>query len=201
MRRFRQATFRGSPVPDDPMILWTLRGLPGMDGDADRVARWFQQWPEALAHEARATVHEIVRGTGLGYDDVNAALMRLEAIGFYTTCEVEADGSFWFLLTLMPRRDVGLPTGGPPAPTPEPSKVPREERRTIPLSLRWFVLVRDGHKCQSCGATTSDGAVLHIDHIKPYSKGGLTVLDNLQALCRDCNAGKRDRWAEPEGGP
>ncbi len=30
----------------------------------------------------------------------------------------------------------------------------------------------------------------HIDHIKPWSKGGETVLENLQTLCATCNLGK-----------
>ena len=31
---------------------------------------------------------------------------------------------------------------------------------------------------------------MHADHIKPWSKGGHTVPDNCQMLCRDCNLSK-----------
>jgi hypothetical protein len=48
------------------------------------------------------------------------------------------------------------------------------------------VLERDGHRCLACGATTR----LHVDHIKPVSRGGRNDLDNLQTLCVTCNARK-----------
>ena len=32
------------------------------------------------------------------------------------------------------------------------------------------------------------------DHIKPWSKGGLTVAENCQMLCRDCNGKKTDKY-------
>ena len=62
------------------------------------------------------------------------------------------------------------------------------------LRLRFKVLARDHFKCCSCGASPAkDSSVeLHVDHIKPWSKGGETVLDNLQTLCLKCNLGKSD---------
>jgi hypothetical protein len=64
--------------------------------------------------------------------------------------------------------------------------------RTIPLSLRVKVLSRDKFRCVYCGKSpaTDAGTILHIDHIKPFSKGGESTLDNLQTLCQDCNLGK-----------
>ncbi len=67
-------------------------------------------------------------------------------------------------------------------------------RRDVSLRLRFKVLQRDNFKCCMCGATPAkDPSVeLHIDHIVPWSKGGETVIDNLQTLCSKCNLGKTD---------
>ena len=62
--------------------------------------------------------------------------------------------------------------------------------RNINWRLRALVLMRDGARCQLCGAEVKDGAKLHIDHVVPWSKGGETNLANLQALCEVCNIGK-----------
>ncbi|HJT21236.1 MAG TPA: HNH endonuclease [Nitrospira sp.] len=64
--------------------------------------------------------------------------------------------------------------------------------RSADLRLRFKVLQRDRFRCCACGAspTLTPGVVLEVDHVKPWSKGGETVTDNLQTLCRDCNQGK-----------
>jgi hypothetical protein len=48
---------------------------------------------------------------------------------------------------------------------------------------------RQQHRCIYCGKTF-DFAEMHADHITPWSKGGKTVPDNCQMLCRDCNLKK-----------
>ena len=37
---------------------------------------------------------------------------------------------------------------------------------------------------------------LHVDHIKPVSKGGKTELSNLRTLCERCNLGKSDKFED-----
>lgn len=64
--------------------------------------------------------------------------------------------------------------------------------RNINWRLRALVLMRDGARCRLCGATPQNGVRLHVDHIKPWSKGGETVIENLQILCEPCNIGKSD---------
>ena len=66
------------------------------------------------------------------------------------------------------------------------------ERARLTPAMRYEVIRRDGHRCRCCGASVSTGAVLHVDHIIPVSKGGVSELSNLQTLCSSCNAGKRD---------
>jgi hypothetical protein len=64
--------------------------------------------------------------------------------------------------------------------------------RNIPAGMRVRVLDRDNFRCVFCGRSpaTDVGVRLHIDHIRPFSKGGRTTMDNLQTLCQDCNLGK-----------
>ncbi len=64
------------------------------------------------------------------------------------------------------------------------------ERAKMTPDLRYNVIRRDGYRCRACGASVATGAVLHVDHITPVSKGGKTERSNLQTLCSVCNAGK-----------
>ena len=75
-----------------------------------------------------------------------------------------------------------------------PKHTSHNTRRDINLRLRFKVMQRDNFKCCMCGRSpaTTPGLELHIDHIKPWSKGGETVMENLQTLCQDCNLGKSD---------
>ena len=64
--------------------------------------------------------------------------------------------------------------------------------RAINLRLRFIVMKRDNFKCKNCGKSpaTDQKVILHIDHVSPYSKGGETIVENLQTLCSECNLGK-----------
>jgi 5-methylcytosine-specific restriction endonuclease McrA len=81
---------------------------------------------------------------------------------------------------------------------PVSASIPRRRPRTpdnprnIPTGTRTRVLERDGFKCRRCGCGPSD-AQLVVDHIVPVAKGGTAAFENLQTLCRPCNAGKSDR--------
>ncbi len=66
--------------------------------------------------------------------------------------------------------------------------------RKINWRLRATVLIRDNCICKMCGASPAKdpAVVLHVDHIRPWSKGGETYPENLQTLCSICNVGKSD---------
>ena len=70
----------------------------------------------------------------------------------------------------------------------------RKTGRASSLRLRWKVLQRDRFTCCACGSSPAftPGVELQVDHIFPWSKGGETVLKNLQTLCFRCNRGKSD---------
>ncbi len=81
------------------------------------------------------------------------------------------------------------------APMNGVSSAPEDARRTSrdpSLRLRFQVLQRDRFACRSCGASPAAkaGIELHVDHVTPWSKGGETILENLQTLCSKCNLGK-----------
>lgn len=59
-------------------------------------------------------------------------------------------------------------------------------------SVRYAALIRADGRCKCCGASSADGARLHVDHIKPRSKFPELALslDNMQVLCDLCNVAK-----------
>lgn len=65
-------------------------------------------------------------------------------------------------------------------------------KRDIPLKLRWRIIQRDNFKCTACGRSPvlNPGTILCIDHIVPFSRGGMNEITNLRVLCDQCNLGK-----------
>lgn len=85
--------------------------------------------------------------------------------------------------------------------TPKANRLPESRKlvrpktsRTPSWRLRFLVMRRDNFRCCNCGKSPANttGIILHIDHVAAWSKGGETVLENLQTLCQKCNIGKSD---------
>lgn len=68
-----------------------------------------------------------------------------------------------------------------------------DEKNVVKVGIRWQVFERDNFKCVACGASAKDGAILHVDHIIPRSKGGKDEIGNYQTLCHKCNIGKSNK--------
>ena len=49
------------------------------------------------------------------------------------------------------------------------------------------------YACANCGRKYPNRIMLQVDHITPMNKGGKTKPENLQILCRSCNAEKSDK--------
>ena len=71
---------------------------------------------------------------------------------------------------------------------PKPAVIPR----AINEKTRLKIFKRDNYSCVICGRSPASqrGVALHIDHIKPFSRGGDNSLNNLRALCERCNLGR-----------
>ena len=70
--------------------------------------------------------------------------------------------------------------------SPRARREPKHKKKKIGLRLRLDVYKRDGYCCLICCSSED----LSLDHIIPESKGGVSTIDNLQTLCRHCNAVK-----------
>lgn len=73
---------------------------------------------------------------------------------------------------------------------PEKPYKKKKGNRMGAIALKWKVFKQDGFKCKTCRADEN----LEVDHIKPVSKGGSNKLENLQTLCRRCNAHKHAKY-------
>lgn len=64
--------------------------------------------------------------------------------------------------------------------------IPLPVRESMSPSYRRDIIERDGARCRTCGSVED----LVVDHIVPVSRGGRTLWENLQTLCRPCNTRK-----------
>ncbi len=65
--------------------------------------------------------------------------------------------------------------------------------RYVPSIIRQEVLNRAKGRCQMCGISIKEKP-LHVDHVKPRSKGGESRIENYGALCFTCNSEKSNRY-------
>lgn len=64
----------------------------------------------------------------------------------------------------------------------------------IPEFLRRLVYAADRHACVYCGSPCPALRERQVDHVRPWSQGGLTTLGNLVTLCAYHNRVKSNYW-------
>ena len=70
----------------------------------------------------------------------------------------------------------------------------------VPVALRRRVIARALHRCEYCGLSQlGQAATFHVDHVKPTSAGGETVMANLALACIHCSLrkGAREKTSDP----
>jgi hypothetical protein len=70
--------------------------------------------------------------------------------------------------------------------------IPESEFARAPTpKQRMRILKRDSYRCRICGRRSSDhvDVELHVHHIRPWARGGLTEDENLITLCHTCHRG------------
>jgi ATP adenylyltransferase len=72
------------------------------------------------------------------------------------------------------------------------------QRSDVPSSTAYQVIARSKGVCEACGLGAGPGVRLEVDHIEPQKPltgktAGKSALENLQALCRSCNAAKSNK--------
>ena len=76
--------------------------------------------------------------------------------------------------------------------------VPKDKKRFGDTKDRIHCWTKQEHRCPLTGKEilwedVLDGNKTHLDHIIPHSKGGKTVLDNLQLVFKSANLLKSDK--------
>lgn len=121
-------------------------------------------------------LHEPLRGAGLGLLEGPALLLGVMSPGLLVSFEA------------LPQ--VLLPSG-----VRIWWRHQQDHRPAIPRRLRLAVLAADRHRCCYCGSVFQ----LQVDHIRPWSLGGLSALWNLAVLCGPCNRVKSNYWVARDG--
>jgi 5-methylcytosine-specific restriction endonuclease McrA len=92
-------------------------------------------------------------------------------------------------------------------PHPDGLEICNPLQRTFPLSWKEeyfrmkFSDESGGYICPICNRVfsgTRGFSQLRADHIYPFSKGGLTIWENLQLLCAQCNSQKSNNLVTEE---
>jgi len=77
------------------------------------------------------------------------------------------------------------------------NRIQIEERKRIDSDTRMLALAKSDNRCCHCGCRFNYKHKFTIEHVIPISKGGDNTLQNLVALCDDCNRNKDNDIIDP----
>lgn len=72
-----------------------------------------------------------------------------------------------------------------------------DERRVYTKEEKEYILSKTGGRCAHCGKKLSI-KTMQKDHSIPWSKGGVSDVENIVPLCAECNKKKSDRVLSPD---
>ena len=106
----------------------------------------------------------------------------------------------------LTKADLVVPYGeevrSPSVSMPMPAVIRVKRKVTVARSRIRFsrinVFMRDGFRCQYCGARGTYGS-LTFDHVVPRSQGGRTEWNNILTACGSCNSKKGSRTPTQAG--
>jgi hypothetical protein len=180
---------------------------------ATTLLRRFKQWNAALQragldapnrqHIPDAELFENIANvwTGMGRQPFGRELDKAHGISKFSLGTYEKRFGTWNKALLTFEEFINSGVVSEPSPAERARQARKRTARKINWRLRAQVLIRDNCICQMCGASPAKdpSVLLHADHIKAWSRGGETMLENLRTLCLTCNVGKSDISAELDG--
>ena len=81
----------------------------------------------------------------------------------------------------------------------DPEVVARADNLNFTATQKAKILELGEYRCAICGATKESGTSLHVDHIRPRSKGGKATIENGQVLCSKHNNLKKNHGQTEAG--
>ncbi len=180
---------------------------------ATTILRRFKQWNVALEkagldapnrqHIPDSELFENIADvwTGIGRQPFGRELDKAHGVSKFSLGTYEKRFGTWNKALLAFEEFINSGVVSESSPEKPTAQARKRTARKINWRLRAQVLIRDNCICQMCGASPAKdpSVILHADHIKAWSRGGETTLENLRTLCLICNVGKSDLSATLEG--
>lgn len=135
---------------------------------------------------------DLLQWAGLTQNQLAAALLELGINGIIDTKLIKGGNARGYSVTISAEEMAN--TYGWEIEDDLPDEGATADSNVQPIrSRRERILNKTNGRCFYCGEV---GAEMHLDHMKPKSRGGSNEDENLVAACAACNIQKRDKTVE-----